>query len=93
MEHENVYATHISTTVKLGKRPRPTKDTIISFFEEDMAHITTLNDDALIISTEIGEFDTKRIMVDRGRSTNILFLGTFESISVAKKSSRRFISP
>lgn len=50
-----------------------------------MTHVTTPHNEAFVVTTEIDEFNTRRILVDRGRLTNILSLNAFESMDVSKK--------
>lgn len=56
-----MYATYLFIETQLGKRPRVIEDEVVSFLEEDRDHITTPHNDALVISTIIDVFDTKRI--------------------------------
>lgn len=56
----------ISTTAQLEKRPPSEEDFVISFTENDMAHLTTLHNDALVITAEADGCDMKKILVDDG---------------------------
>lgn len=71
---------------------RHAKDLIKSYFEEYMPYVMIPLDDALFVTTEIGEFDTKRILVVEGSSRNVLFLDAFASIDRSKKELRRWTS-
>lgn len=63
--------TPITTAAQLGQRPCPEVDIVISFTEDDMAHVTTLHNDALVITTEFDGCDMKKILIDGGSSTYI----------------------
>lgn len=69
----------------LGKRLRPTENIIISFKDEDMKHVSSPYDDALVITTKINGFDVKRIMVDSRSSTNLLFLNALFAMEITNK--------
>lgn len=45
-----------------------------------MTHVKTPRDNALVITTEVEGFKMKRILVDGGSLTNIMFLETFEKL-------------
>lgn len=47
---------------------------VISFFEFEMEHVTCPHDDALVFTGEIDEYEMKRILIDSGSSTYVLFL-------------------
>lgn len=47
---------------------------VILFSESEMEHVTFLHNDALVITTEIDGYDVKRVLIDSGSSTDILFL-------------------
>lgn len=47
---------------------------IISFIDEGMYHVTNPHDDALVITFKMNDFDVKRILVDSGSLTDVLFL-------------------
>lgn len=54
----------ISTVAQLGKTLCPKEDIVISFTEDDMAHITTPDNNALVIIAEVNGCDMKRILIE-----------------------------
>ena len=61
---------------------RPLKATTINnpaigVTEEDARRLHHLHDDALVISLSIADFNTRRVLVDNGSSTNILYYPAF----------------
>lgn len=70
-----------------GNNARSThlENKIIFFHEEDMNHVKTSNDGALVVTYKNDEFDAKIILRDGGSLTKILFLDVFESTGYHKK--------
>lgn len=58
--------TQLSTEEQQRKRQRMTEDEVISFAKEDMTHVTTPKEDAVVITSTIDRFDTKRILINGG---------------------------
>lgn len=69
----------------LWKRPRPTESITISLTNQYMEHVTSHHDEDLVIIVEINNFDMKRILVDSGSSTYVLFLDALFSMRKIKK--------
>lgn len=59
-----VYASQISWTVVIGKRPREEGKVIISFPEAEVGHVTYRHKDTMIIIAEIDGFDVTRVLID-----------------------------
>lgn len=53
----------------------------ISFSESKMGHVTCPHEDALVITTEIYEYDVKRFLIDTGSSTNVLFFDALKNMA------------
>ena len=51
---------------------------IIGFMEEDARHLHHPHDDALVVSIRVGDYNTHRVLVDNGRSANILYYLAFQ---------------
>lgn len=51
---------------------------VITFSE--MEHITCPPEDTLVITAEIGGYDVKQVLIDPGRSTNVIFLDALKRI-------------
>lgn len=75
------------------KKLRPQEETMISFSQDHMVHINIHYDDGLVIIAKVGGFNTKRILLDKESSTNIMFLDAIKSIGQSKKEiKKRLIS-
>lgn len=77
---------------QLGKSPHPEEAIVISF-TEDLAHVTTPHNDVLVITTEVGGCDMKRILIGGGSSTDILFLDAFEKMGKSNRDMKRVNFP
>ena len=51
---------------------------IIRFSEENARHLHHPHNDALIVSKRIGDYNTHRVLVNNGSSTNILYYPAFQ---------------
>ncbi|XP_010265877.1 PREDICTED: uncharacterized protein LOC104603518 [Nelumbo nucifera] len=67
-----------------GENPpkRPRLEEPIYFTEDDVRGIQHPHDDALVIKLRINDFEVKRILVDSGSSTDILFKTTFDMLQL-----------
>ena len=59
------------------KMPR-VDNPIIGFLEDDVRRLHHLHDDALIVSIRVGDYNTYRVLVDNGSSTDILYYPAFQ---------------
>ena len=50
---------------------------IIGFSEEDARRLHHPHDDVLIISKRVGDYNTHRVLVDKGSSLDILYYSNF----------------
>ena len=50
---------------------------IIGFIEEDARRLHHPHDDALVVSIWVGDYNTHRVLVDKGSSANILYYPAF----------------
>ena len=50
---------------------------VIGFIEEDAWRLHNPHDDALVVSIRVGDYSTHRVLVDNGRSADILYYPTF----------------
>lgn len=57
-----VCASQILGTAKAGKRPKEEEGVVISFSEEEMGNVTSPHEDTLVITTEIDEYNVKRVL-------------------------------
>ena len=58
---------------------------IIGFTEEDAWRLHHPHDDALVVSIRVGDYYTHRILVDNGRSTDILYYPAFQQMRIEKE--------
>ena len=63
-------------------------DQIISFSEEDARETHQPHDDALVITMNIANFTTRRVMIDNGSSADILYLLVYQKMKLDKKKLR-----
>ena len=74
------------------KRLKSTDD-VITFSESDLQGVQTLHDDAIVVSSTIAKYDVKRILVDNGSSTNVLFYAIFSRMDLSKYRLREVSTP
>ena len=68
---------NVQLTGSVPKMPRIVNP-IIRFSEEDARCLHHPDDDALVINIQVGDYNTHRILVDNGSSTNIPCYPTFQ---------------
>ena len=54
----------------------------IIFTDEELVDVDSEEADPMVITAGIGRYNVKRILVDQGSSTDILFWGVFESMNL-----------
>ena len=65
----------------------------MSFNEEDARGVKQPHNNSLVITLTIEGFNTKRILVDNGDSTNIIYLPAFQQLKLDPRRLRPFDSP
>ena len=58
---------------------------IIKFSEEDARHLHHLHDEALVVSIWVGDYNTHRVLVDNGNSTDIIYYSAFQQMRIDRK--------
>jgi len=58
---------------------------IIGFSEEDAQRLHRPHDNALVISIRVGDYNTYRVLVDNGSSTNILYYPAFQQMRIDRE--------
>ena len=58
---------------------------VIGFTEEDAWRLHHLHDDALVVSIRVGDYNTHRVLVDNGSSTDILYYPAFQQMRIEKE--------
>ena len=54
----------------------------ISFDEEDLEGTIQPHDDALVVTTRIGGFLVKRVMIDQGSGADVMYPDLFEGLGL-----------
>ena len=78
-----------------GRSPktRTTEKQPITFMDEDAARIHHLHDDAIVITLLIADYTTRRVLVDNGSSTDILYYPAFQQMKLEQDQLRLMYSP
>ena len=50
---------------------------IIGFLEEDALCLYHLHNDALVVSIQVGDYNTHRVLIDNGSSVDIIYYPAF----------------
>ena len=78
-------------TIPPFKQQRTDRD--MSFNEGDVRGVKQPHNDPLVIMLNREGFNTKRILVDNGSSTDIIYLPAFQQLNLDPKRLRPFDSP
>lgn len=65
----------------------------ISLTDEDLEGIHTPHDDAVVVVLQIANCEVKRVLVDNGSSTNILYYDAFEKMGLPLDKLKKMDSP
>ena len=66
---------------------------VISFTDEDAERIHHPHDDAIVITLLIADYTTRRVLVDNGSSTDILYYPAFQQMRLRRDQLRPVCSP
>jgi len=58
---------------------------IIEFSKEDAQRLHHPHDDALVISIQVGDYNTHRVLVDNGSSADILYDSAFQQMRIDRE--------
>ena len=61
-----------------------TNEPAISFMDEEAERIHHPHDDAIVITLLITDYITRRVLVDNGSSTDILYYTTFQQMRLGR---------
>ena len=64
-------------------------DQIISFVDNEVTGLINPHDDVLVISLLIANCMIKKILIDNGSSTNVLFMNALKEIKIDESNIRR----
>ncbi|KAK3013651.1 hypothetical protein RJ639_009518 [Escallonia herrerae] len=65
-----------------NKKSKTVPVAAITYPDEDSKDIKTPHDDPLVIAIKAGNFDVKRVLIDNGSSTEILFFDAFKKMNI-----------
>ncbi|XP_030922996.1 uncharacterized protein LOC115949867 [Quercus lobata] len=66
---------------------------VLSFLEEDKIGTIQPHNDALLITLRIGDYDVKRVMVDGGSATEVMYLDLCKGLGLKPKDLMPYNSP
>ncbi|XP_030969732.1 uncharacterized protein LOC115990009 [Quercus lobata] len=75
------------------KRARMSFRPVISFSEEDKIRTIQPHDDALLITLRIGDYDVKRVMVDGGSATEVMYPDLYKGLGLKLEDLMPYNSP
>jgi len=76
-----------------SKRSRVGVQPVLSFSDEDKAGTLQPHDDALVVTLRIGGYDVKRVLVDQGNDTKIIYLDLFRGLKLRPNDLTCYDSP
>ncbi|KAH7842802.1 hypothetical protein Vadar_009401 [Vaccinium darrowii] len=68
-------------------------ETPITFADEELDGVLVPHNDELVITLRIGEYDVKKIIVDQGASTEIMYYHTFKKMELPPSSLKKCLVP
>uniref|UniRef100_A0A2N9IG75 Reverse transcriptase domain-containing protein n=1 Tax=Fagus sylvatica TaxID=28930 RepID=A0A2N9IG75_FAGSY len=83
---------NVLVTQKTDKKPR-LEDLLITFTEEDARKVFHPHDDALVVTLEIAGYSIRRVLIDNGSSTDIIYLMAFQQMKIGKDQLRPIETP
>ena len=75
------------------KRARVELMLVMGFSDEDKIGTIQLHDDALVITLRIGGYDVKRVMVDQGSTTEIMYPDLYKRLNLRAEDLTPYSSP
>ena len=75
------------------KKTRVERPLIMGFSDEDKIGTIQPHDDALVITLRIGGYDVKRVMVDQGSTTEIMYHDLYKGLSLKVEDLTPYSSP
>ena len=75
------------------KRARLERPLVMGLSDEDKIGIIQPHDDALVITLQIGGYDVKRVMVDQGSVTEIMYPDLYKGLSLRAEDLTPYSSP
>ena len=75
------------------KRVKVKLPLVMGFSDEDKIGTIQPQDDALVITFRIGEYDVKRVMVDQGSAAEIMYPGLYKGLNLKAEDLTPYSSP
>nr|XP_023913410.1 uncharacterized protein LOC112024991 [Quercus suber] len=75
---------NVQLTSVIPKIPR-VDNPIIGFSKEDARRHYHLHDDAFVISIQVGDYNTYRVLIDNGSSADILYYLAFQQMQISRE--------
>jgi hypothetical protein len=85
------YAHLVSTSC--SGNPGSSTHQVVSFSDEDLADIQMPHNDPLVITLRFGDYDVKRVLVDQGSFTEVMYKGLYEKLGLKEADLGNFSTP
>ena len=66
---------------------------VLGFSDEDKVETIQLYDDALVVTLRIGGYDVKRVMIDQGSATDIMYPDLYRGLNLKPENLIAYSSP
>ena len=77
----------------MPKRVKMGTSMVLGFSDEDKLGTIQPHDDALVVTLRIGGYDVKRLMIDQGSATEIMYPDLFKGLNLKLESLTAYNSP
>lgn len=77
----------------MSKRAKLELSPILGFLEEDKVGMFQPHEDALVVTLRIKRYDVKRVLVDQGSETEIMYLDLYKGLNLKPEDLERYDSP
>ncbi|XP_050278041.1 uncharacterized protein LOC126719547 [Quercus robur] len=87
----SLYPTEESSS--MPKRAKIGVPLVLDFSEEDKVGTIQPNDDALVVTLRIGGYNVKRVMIDQGSATDIMYPDLYRGLNLKPENLTAYSSP
>ena len=84
---------HVLSVQQVEKKARVEPLFEITFSEKDLNRVQHPHNDALVVTLAINNFDVKRILIDPGASTEIMYFDLFQNLGLTEKDLTLVLTP
>ena len=77
----------------MSKRVKMNISLLLSFSDEDKLGTKQPHDDALVVTLRIGGYDVKRVMIDQGSATEIMYPNLYKGLGLKPENLTTYSSP